>query len=151
MYGFFSGNLEVIEITDTQVRIKNFVASNCYNQTGGLMRSNPAWIDLGETYFTISEVNKFMLIGCDDFALIAGVQGRNFTSGCVSLCSNSQDVLDGFCSGIGCCQTSIPKGLKAFNAALSSLRNHTRVRPQHTCLFNPFLELERNLNPKVSN
>lgn len=127
------------------------MASNCYNRTGGLMRSNPAWIDLGETYFTISEVNKFMLIGCDDFALIAGVQGRNFTSGCVSLCSNSRDVLDGFCSGIGCCQTSIPKGLKAFNAALSSLRNHTRVRPQHTCLFNPFLVLEQNLHPKLSN
>ncbi|CAA2985838.1 wall-associated receptor kinase 2-like [Olea europaea subsp. europaea] len=72
-------------------------------------------------------MNKFTIVGCDDLALIAGTEGRNFTSGCVSLCSEKEDLLDGYCSGIGCCQTSIPKGLQRFSVVLGSLDNHTEV------------------------
>ena len=123
-----TGGLEVIEITDTQIRIKNYVASKCYNPTGGLTSRSPAGIDMNEAHFTISEVNKFTLIGCDDVAYIEGFQGRNFTSGCVSVCSDSQDVRTGSCSGSGCCQIAVPKGLKAFDVEMRSMNNHKGVR-----------------------
>ncbi|KAL7265581.1 hypothetical protein ACSBR1_003374 [Camellia fascicularis] len=130
------GSLEVFDISDTQVRIKNTVASNCYNQSGALIHQNTAWIKLGDSPYTFSETaNKFTVIGCDDLALILGSEGRNFTSGCVSLCSRSVDVLDGYCTGIGCCQTSIPKGLKMYSASLSSLGNHTKVWGFDPCSY----------------
>ncbi|XP_028063149.1 putative wall-associated receptor kinase-like 16 [Camellia sinensis] len=131
-----TGNLEVISLSDTQIRIKNWVASRCYNQTGGITSENIVWIDLPAYYLTFSDTaNKFTVIGCDDFALISGSEGRNFTSGCVSLCSKSEDVLSGYCSGIGCCQTSIPKGLKKFLTSLSTLKNHTTVWPFDPCSY----------------
>ncbi|KAF5953595.1 hypothetical protein HYC85_006451 [Camellia sinensis] len=131
-----TGNLEVISLSDTQIRIKNWVASRCYNQKGGITSENIVWIDLPAYYLTFSDTaNKFTVIGCDDFALISGSEGRNFTSGCVSLCSKSEDVLSGYCSGIGCCQTSIPKGLKKFLTSLSTLKNHTTVWPFDPCSY----------------
>lgn len=36
-------------------------------------------------------------------------------------------MIDGDCTGIGCCQTAIPKGIKYFDASLGSLKNHTEV------------------------
>ncbi|KAJ7001710.1 wall-associated receptor kinase 2-like [Populus alba x Populus x berolinensis] len=42
------------------------------------------------------------------------------------------------CSGSGCCQTSIPKGLKSLNYSLSSLNHYTNVSD-----FNPYWPLSR--------
>ncbi|XP_057486998.1 putative wall-associated receptor kinase-like 16 [Actinidia eriantha] len=132
-----TGNLEIVDISDTHIRIKSVVASRCYAQSGLITQDNPAWTQLGDTSpFTFSDtLNKFTVIGCDDFALISGSLGRNFTSGCVSLCSKREDVLDGYCTGIGCCQTSIPKGLKNFYSLLSTLANHTKVWSFDPCSY----------------
>ncbi|KAM7478150.1 hypothetical protein LguiA_026363 [Lonicera macranthoides] len=138
-----TGNLEVIEITDTHVRIRSLVASNCYYRTGGLMNWTTTWTQLNETHFTFSELNKFMLVGCDDLAIIKGYRGRNFTSGCMSVCSNSREVLRGSCSGSGCCQVSIPKGLKGFRVELSSMRNHANVSSFNLCGYAFLGEEER--------
>lgn len=58
------------------------------------------------------------MVGCDD---IVGIEARNFTGGCISLCFSSEDVIEGDCSGIGCCQNSIPKGLQQFVANPSTI------------------------------
>lgn len=79
--------------------------------------------------------NKFTVIGCDDLALIMGTSGRNFTTGCIAMCSKSSDLINGSCTGIGCCQTSIPKGLKMFYATLASLSNHTNVSTFDPCSY----------------
>lgn len=50
----------------------------------------------------------------------------------MSICSSSKDLIEGDCSGIGCCQTTVPKGLKNFEASLISFDNHT-----NTSSFNP--------------
>jgi hypothetical protein len=39
------------------------------------------------------------------------------------------------CSGSGCCQTSIPKGLKSLNYSLSSLHKYTNVSDFNLCGF----------------
>ncbi|KAK2972070.1 hypothetical protein RJ640_010233 [Escallonia rubra] len=120
------------------------VRHRCFNQTGGLTRGNSTSIQLSTSYYTFSEANKFTVIGCDDLALISSDRGHIFTSGCVSLCTNASDILDdGFCSGIGCCQTSIPKGLQSFSSALSSLKNHTEVWPFDACGYAFLGEQER--------
>ncbi|GKC69780.1 wall-associated receptor kinase 2-like protein, partial [Tanacetum coccineum] len=107
----------------------------CYNESGGVTEDYNAWTNLETTPFTFSRRNKFTVTGCDDFALIVGTNGGDFSSGCLGLCSRSEDVPGGYCSGIGCCQTSIPKGLKTFNLALTSLRNHTIVGSFNRCGF----------------
>ncbi|XP_073034243.1 wall-associated receptor kinase 2-like [Primulina eburnea] len=126
-------NLEVLNISDSEIRIKNSVAVRCYTESGITTRENPTAIDLTGSPYSFSEFNKFTVVGCDDLAVIVGTSGRNFTSGCLSLCSQQSDLLDGYCTGIGCCQTPIPKGLKNFGSALGSLSNHTNVWSFDAC------------------
>ncbi|KAL6503265.1 hypothetical protein OROHE_023894 [Orobanche hederae] len=126
-------NREILEISDNHVRINNRVATTCYDQSGNVTRQNQATTNLLTTPFTFSDTNKFTIVGCDEFALIAGLDGRNFTSGCVSLCSSSRDLIEGDCTGIGCCQTAIPKGLKRFNAIVSTLNRHADVWSFNPC------------------
>ncbi|KAL2557880.1 Wall-associated receptor kinase 2 [Forsythia ovata] len=123
---FSNRTLEVIDISDSHMRIKNSVATSCYNQLGNRTRVDPVSISLAQ-YFSFSDMNKFTVVGCDDLALILGTKGRNFSSGSVCLCSEKDDLLDGYCSGIGCCQTSIPEGLRTLYVSLRSLDNHTGV------------------------
>lgn len=128
-----TGNLEIVQISEENVRIKNWVATRCYNETGGVIRQNRIAINFTGTPYSFSDTNRFTVVGCDDVAVIAGSSGRNFTSGCLSICSDSSDLIDGVCSGVGCCQTPIPKGLKTFRSALESLNNHTNVHSFDPC------------------
>ncbi|CAA2967364.1 Serine threonine kinase [Olea europaea subsp. europaea] len=119
-------NLEVTDITDSHMRIKNWVAETCYNQRGNLTEDSQVNVYLPQN-FGFSEMNKFMVVGCDDVAVISGTTGRNFTSGCVSICSSKESIIDGDCSGTGCCQTSIPNGLQNFETSMTSIDNYTKV------------------------
>ncbi|XP_022856853.1 putative wall-associated receptor kinase-like 16 isoform X2 [Olea europaea var. sylvestris] len=95
-----TGNLEIISISDEKIRIKNWVAARCYSQTGNITRKNPAWINFTGTPYTFADLNKFTVVGCDDLAIIVGTSGRNFTSGCLSVCLEREDLIDGSCTGV---------------------------------------------------
>ncbi|KAM7463941.1 hypothetical protein LguiA_032062 [Lonicera macranthoides] len=131
----FIGQIRVYNISDSQLRVSNVMANKCYNQSGALLHENSAWTNFETTPYSFSEANVFTVIGCDEFALITGSDNRNFTTGCVSLCSKAEDVLDGYCSGIGCCQTSIPRGLKYYFTSLGTLKNHTEVWSFNPCSY----------------
>ncbi|KAI3819078.1 hypothetical protein L1987_12901 [Smallanthus sonchifolius] len=131
-----SGNIQIHNISDSEMWVNSYVALRCYNQFGYVTNEDYyAWFNLETTPFSFSQKNKFTVVGCDDFALIQGTNGGDFSSGCFGLCSKSDDVPGGYCSGIGCCQTSIPRGLKTYNSTLRSLRNHTRVVSFNRCGF----------------
>ncbi|CAI9263657.1 unnamed protein product [Lactuca saligna] len=129
-----SGNIEIYSISDSEMRIYNLVAYKCYNASGNVTDERDAWTNLETTPFTFSPKNKFTVIGCDDFALIGGATEAEFTSGCLGACSNANDVpSDGYCSGIGCCQTAIPKGLKFYQTTVLTVDNHTAVHSFNPC------------------
>lgn len=117
------------------MRISSVMAKKCYNQTGGLTENYIAYTNLLASPFSFSDENMFTVIGCDDLALMTGSEQRNFTIGCISLCSKAKDVPDYGCSGIGCCQTLIPKGLKFYFTNLGSLNNHTEVWSFDPCSY----------------
>lgn len=133
-----TGNLEIMDLSGNgQMRIRNYLATGCYE--GGEIEapsssSDLAWINLSSLPLVFSDTaNKFTVVGCDDLALVRGTLGRSFTSGCLAVCSRPDEVLNGTCSGTGCCQISIPKGLKFFIAVVSSLNNHTNVSDFNPC------------------
>lgn len=128
-------NIEISGISDAHVRIKNWVAAACYNNSGGVTQQNGISINLTTTPYSFSDTNRFTVVGCDDVAVVVGTRGRNFTGGCVSGCSRESDLMEGFCSGIGCCQTFIPKGLKNLRSDLGSMNNHTEVYSFDPCSY----------------
>ncbi|KAL7094269.1 hypothetical protein ACP275_11G092500 [Erythranthe tilingii] len=125
----FSGilELEVTDITDSQIRIKNYMAATCYNKIGEVTRQDLVEDTHIRPPFSISDANKFTIVGCDDIGLLFGLEGANSTNGCISTCSSREQVLDGYCNGTGCCQTSIPRGLTRLYASLDTIHQHINV------------------------
>ncbi|CAD6263035.1 unnamed protein product [Miscanthus lutarioriparius] len=77
------------------------------------------------TPFRFSDVhNKFTVIGCNTLAYILDNAVKGYQSGCVSTCQDLSDLADGSCSGMGCCQTAIPKGMGFYNMLMSERAVH---------------------------
>ncbi|XP_024979022.1 wall-associated receptor kinase-like 10 [Cynara cardunculus var. scolymus] len=90
-------------------------------------------MDYKDSPYTLSDVNKFIVIGCDDSAwLISQTNSRNVSTGCMVFCSTPEDVVGDQCSGNGCCQSSIPKDINYYETDLNSL-----VDSKNTMSFNP--------------
>ncbi|CAA2982419.1 wall-associated receptor kinase 2 [Olea europaea subsp. europaea] len=128
-------NGEIIDISETKIRVKSSgIAYRCYNQTGGITRKFPTLYGIDETSpFSFSNENKFIVVGCDDVSFMTKVATGNLISSCAAICSQSSDLSDGSCSGIGCCQNSLPKGVKNYITSLRSYGNHTNVSSFNLC------------------
>ncbi|XP_052620262.1 wall-associated receptor kinase 2 [Lactuca sativa] len=130
-----SSSIAIHNISDSEMRIFNTIAYACYDEAG-VPDISDGWIQLKKSYRTFSQKNKFTVIGCDDFVLMNGKLNEiDYVSGCLGLCSIESVVPDGNCSGIGCCQASIPKGLRYINSSFKTFGNHTSVMSLNPCTF----------------
>ena len=128
-------NLTVLNISlDGELRVSNFVARDCCNNSG--LVDNDIF-QLGLLNFSISYTNnKFTAVGCDTFVIFNGLsRGQNYTTGCLSFCDHIDSVVNGSCSGIGCCQTSIPEGVTSFIVGLGSFNYHSTLLDFNPCGF----------------
>ncbi|XP_042477593.1 wall-associated receptor kinase 2-like isoform X1 [Macadamia integrifolia] len=131
-------NIEVLQISSQgQISILSRISYDCYNKSGQHTHRKPSFTKTEkDTIYTVSDTeNKFTALGCDTNSYVKGFNGRNFQSGCSMICSNISDVTNGSCTGIGCCQTSIPKGFGSFNVTVDSYENHTHVFDFNPCSY----------------
>ncbi|KAF2322351.1 hypothetical protein GH714_012664 [Hevea brasiliensis] len=85
---------------------------------GRLTMNINRWMQLGDGPFRFSDTrNKLTALGCDTLAFMTDAEGT-FGSGCVSLCEENITLEDS-CSGIGCCQTAVPRSLKTLNITIA--------------------------------
>ncbi|KAL5214625.1 hypothetical protein ABZP36_003777 [Zizania latifolia] len=115
----FYGDVEVLNISLPlgQIRVLNSISSSCYNTTSKGMDSTTWDLNLTGTPCMFSDSNKLTVIGCRTLAYISDdYYVGNYMSGCVSACRRGEikSATNGTCSGIGCCQTPIPKGLNYY-------------------------------------
>ncbi|KAI3929093.1 hypothetical protein MKW92_028506, partial [Papaver armeniacum] len=106
-------NLEIVGISETEIRIKDNISAICYNPSGVVVlnRTSVAW-DLSLTPFTFSNTkNRFFVVGCNSVGVITGSDNNRdmFSSPCVSTCNTREEVKEGNCNGNGCCQNIIQK------------------------------------------
>ncbi|KAE8664524.1 hypothetical protein F3Y22_tig00112761pilonHSYRG00021 [Hibiscus syriacus] len=119
---------EVVDISvpHNQVRVRNKVFSG----TGyGTPVSSVASIILTNTPFVLNNTaNNFTVIGCNSLGLLY-LQDVNITTGCFSVCNDKRrDVTSGSCSGLGCCQDSIPEGTKTIHVEIiENLLNDSKI------------------------
>ncbi|GMY06618.1 putative wall-associated receptor kinase-like 16 [Fagus crenata] len=133
-----TGSLTVtnISIEVHEMRVLSYVARDCYNLTSeyaGGEEESSAWLRTG--MFTISKTkNKFTVIGCDTYGFLSGDQnGETSWTGCMSLCKSLRNVVNGSCSGVGCCEVEFPDGLKYITTEVGSYYNHTDVSEFNPC------------------
>ncbi|XP_025804144.1 wall-associated receptor kinase 5-like isoform X2 [Panicum hallii] len=116
----FIGGRELLDIslTNSTIRVLNPITTYCYNDTTPeqqLINGTSEWLKTDRNSpFRFSEIrNKFTVIGCNTLGVIANNNsGSEYLSGCFSYCGrNLSAQMDSSCSGMGCCQTTIPKGM----------------------------------------
>ncbi|GMY19677.1 wall-associated receptor kinase-like 8 isoform X2 [Fagus crenata] len=84
-------------------------SSNCNgSRSGGVnMRGSP--------FFFSSYRNRFISVGCDNLAVMTGIDPM-VVVGCKSDCNtNMIDNKEVKCSGFNCCQTTVPTGIQVFD------------------------------------
>lgn len=130
-----TGTLTVtnISIEAHDLHIMQFVARDCYKKTGEVEEQINA--SLSTVMYTISKLkNKFTVVGCDTSAYLHGFQkGERYTIGCTSVCNSLRNVVDGSCSGVGCCEVVIPDGSNSISVEVKSFNNHTNVSTFNPC------------------
>lgn len=128
---------EILDITENEVVIQNKITFKCHEQQAK-MNQDPEGgnLKLAGSPFTISHTaNKLTVIGCNDYALIGVPRGHNpqktsslyYRAGCIAVCENLDEVVPGSCSGLGCCQTSVPVGMQDITIALFRLENPRNI------------------------
>ena len=130
-------NINVTNISiEGEMDIMMYNSINCYNQ-GGTPLSNNTESGLQVPDFTVSVTkNKFVAVGCDTYAFLNGtLKDAPFTIGCLSTCNDTRSIVNGRCSGIGCCHIDIPEGLKDVVFAAYSFNNHKDVWSFNPCSF----------------
>ena len=144
-YKPFVFNVEVIDISlaSGQVRIYNAVSWQCYHEN----LSHTDWhLNFRNTPYRLSNTrNKFTAIGCQTLAYIGDPTNvtSQYQSGCVSMCQNSNSLTNGSCSGMGCCQTSIPTGLSYYSVSFDGNFDNSGVQNFNPCSFAVLLEEDR--------
>ncbi|KAF6174252.1 hypothetical protein GIB67_033784 [Kingdonia uniflora] len=111
------GNMPVVDISliNRTMTVGLRVSYHCYDKFGA-STNFAEWETTLSSLFTFSDTrNKFTVIGCDTNAVMSDSSVAISESGCMSVCPNEDSIVEGSCSGTGCCQTAIPKGLKTLN------------------------------------
>ncbi|XP_062181908.1 wall-associated receptor kinase 2-like [Phragmites australis] len=130
-----TSNVEVISISLPlgQAQVLNYISSYCYDAASGKMKPSEWYWNLTGTPYTLSDTaNKFTVLGCRTLAYIGDSMddAATYMTGCVAMCRlpDLTALRNDSCSGMGCCQTAIPKGLKYyqvwFDQRLSTSENH---------------------------
>ncbi|KAH6783806.1 hypothetical protein C2S52_008765 [Perilla frutescens var. hirtella] len=96
-------NVEVLGISEAKISVKNRLAVQCYREDGAQTEGKSFFMNLSST------------------------------PSCAAICSKPGELSNGFCSGIGCCQSSIPKGLQSTYVYMDSDKGHTKVHNFSSC------------------
>ncbi|PIN08857.1 Serine/threonine protein kinase [Handroanthus impetiginosus] len=133
----WNSSIEIADIKlDGQLRALQFIGRDCYSRNGTRLSYDDPWIYLSR-FFTVNNIaNKFTIIGCDTCGYISGMRlnGR-YSTGCIATCKANDDVAQGSCTGLGCCQTPIPKEIWAVELELGSFKNHTSIWSFNNCSY----------------
>lgn len=110
----FVDNIPIMSVSveDADLVIENLVANYCFDGKGNMSGHNETLLKFDK--FTISTKNIFTVVGCSTVSMIGGIlqDDEDYLSGCASFCSSYRNMPNGTCSGVGCCQMTIPSGLK---------------------------------------
>ncbi|XP_010525668.1 PREDICTED: putative wall-associated receptor kinase-like 16 [Tarenaya hassleriana] len=160
---FRKTDVQVLGVSrDGEITLQMPRSYECFNYTGdSLEHKTSGWLS---GFPLSSNRNKLIGIGCNTYAYLEGPQGTVYPVGCQSTClsfNNSErsreresqtsqpPMEDGLCSGIGCCQVSIPEGIKYFRPVPYSLNNHSLASYFNPCIYT-FLVEDGHFNFSVS-
>lgn len=124
-----------VSVARGKARVRTDIQPWCYNGTSRSMDPQSApWIDFSDSSFMLSdEENRFTVVGCNSLAYVSSMEGSQFTNGyeymtgCMATCPGGGRVENGSCSGMGCCQAAIPRGVNTYQVTFEEKFNTSRA------------------------
>ncbi|KAG6469620.1 wall-associated receptor kinase 3-like [Zingiber officinale] len=142
---FYRNVVEVLNISlaTGQVRMLNHISSVCYYPNHSFVSGLEWTLNMAPPYRFSDRLNKFTVIGCHTLAyIVSRHDNSSYQSGCVSMCQNKKSLTDGSCSGVGCCQTSIPKNLTYYSVTFDNVIRNAGNWGFGNCSYAVLLEAE---------
>ncbi|KAJ6337327.1 hypothetical protein OIU76_007078 [Salix suchowensis] len=134
-------NIDFTEITlEGKLHLEQYIAKDCYNASGPTDSNTPS-LTLDANFIISDADNIFVSIGCDTVASLSGSlketgsADNEYEVGCMSSCNSLKYVPNDTCSGIGCCQTSLAKGVYYIDIAVGSRKNHSGILDFSPCSY----------------
>jgi hypothetical protein len=91
------------------------IQRRCIGANGKFIEQVSRDFNLEGTPFTLSyQYSLLTVVGCNNLVLISR-RDKNLKSGCVTFCDPQDTLLSGSCSGLNCCQATLPGTLKSFD------------------------------------
>ncbi|XP_062223572.1 putative wall-associated receptor kinase-like 16 [Phragmites australis] len=134
----FHGSLEVIKLSvqDGKAWLKTWVSRQCYDQTTNGMLYNNAWMNITNLPYVLSaDDNKVIVIGCRSLAYMLS---SSYIIGCSSTCDMAPK--NGSCSGAGCCQADLPKGVQYYQSFFYENYNTSQIWRTTPCNYITVME-----------
>lgn len=133
----FWGNsgVEITDISlDGQIKVKQFIARDCYARDGSRISRNMPSISLAQHFTANNTANKFTIVGCDAYGFVNGRRlNKDYETGCTAECFAKDDLVEGSCTGLGCCQTSIPQDVWEVDTFFKNYYNYINVSEFNNC------------------
>ncbi|XP_022858490.1 wall-associated receptor kinase 2-like isoform X1 [Olea europaea var. sylvestris] len=117
-----------------QLRVLQSISKYCYSRTG--TQPEPKSINLPFGFTVNDTANKFIVVGCDSYALVSGSrrEKQDYITGCISLCKK-EDLAELSCSGLGFCKISIPTQAWSVEVKTGSFENFTEMSDFNNCSY----------------
>ncbi|KAK9096286.1 hypothetical protein Sjap_021783 [Stephania japonica] len=117
-----------ISLSQGQITLLLGISRECHTINRTVANGSYSWLlNLTDGYKISNIRNKFIAIGCDTQAILSDTSGKkNFQTGCISYCTDVKSVIDGSCTGIGCCESDIPNGVDSIDISFASYSNHSK-------------------------
>jgi len=124
-------------LSQGEVRVQKHIQYSCIDGTSNTgVPGHPVHMNITNLPFvSVSTKNKFTAIGCATVAIIHGKNQHNYTSGCVSFCDKDNIDNSTQCTGMGCCQTSIPVNLRALWSSFLPVRSSSFAQDFSPCSY----------------
>ncbi|GAB4859111.1 hypothetical protein Ancab_010576 [Ancistrocladus abbreviatus] len=102
---------KVLDINiDGKMTISHNISYDCYGKLGESAGQSNVNLSAGN-FIVSADDNKLVAIGCDTYAWFKGYKNEKpYWVGCMTYCTDLDDVTDGECSGVGCFQANITYG-----------------------------------------
>ncbi|CAA3028097.1 Serine threonine kinase [Olea europaea subsp. europaea] len=130
--------LQITSISlEGHLRVLQSISKYCYSRNGIEVINLTRSIELPSGLMINDTANKLIVVGCDSYALVSWKlrENRTYSTGCMSLCDNKDELVDDSCSGLGCCMIPIPKQTWAARVTSDSFDNFTRVSDFSICSY----------------
>ncbi|KAL9173443.1 hypothetical protein ABFS82_03G114700 [Erythranthe guttata] len=129
-------NMPIVNINlDGELTVKKLIGHVCYHRNGSRASILETRTTLPDAHLTISNTaNTVTIVGCDAIGIVSGQRlGRSYLTGCMTTCYTREDLMEGSCTGSGCCQTSIPQNVRNMDIDLGSFSNYVNVSDFNDC------------------